>query len=169
MKKQYVNSFSQDGNRVDDNFAVKFKKPPVPYRGRDKPGRWFELRLSDKTGEITAKYWGRSDKQTDDLYGTIAKGDVVHVTGEIQEYPKGSKLFSVSIDAAKGKLSKCQPGEYDISDYVAATKKDVNVMMSEIRGMLSSVKNEHLRALLGKYLEYGKLSKAFMKSPAAME
>lgn len=169
MKKQYVNSFSQEGERVDDKFAVKFKKPPVAYRGRDKPGKWFELRLSDKTGEITAKYWGRSDKQTDDLYGTISKGDVVHVSGEIHEYPRGSKLFSVSVDAANGKLHKCETTEFDISDYVAATKHDIKGMVAEIKGMLSSVKNGHLRALLGKYLEDAKLMQAFMRSPAAME
>ncbi|MBN2330917.1 MAG: HD domain-containing protein [Candidatus Aenigmarchaeota archaeon] len=169
MKKQYVNALTQDGDRVDDKFAVKFKKPPVSYRGSDKPGKWFELRLSDKTGEITAKYWGRSDKQTDELYGTIAKGDVVHVTGEVQEYPRGSRLFSISVDAAKGKLRKCQPGEYDITDYVAATKKDVKGMVNEMKVMLSSVRNEHLRALLAKYMEDAKLMQAFMRSPAAME
>jgi 3'-5' exoribonuclease len=169
MKKQYVSSFSHDGERVDDKFAVKFKKPPVAYRGRDKPGKWFELRLSDRTGEITAKYWGRSDKQTDELYGTMSKGDVVHVAGEIHEYPKGSRLYSVSIDAAKGKLRKCQPGEFDVADYVAATKHDVKAMVSEIREILSAVKNAHLRALLGKYLEDGKFMQAFMRSPAAME
>ncbi len=169
MKKQFASSFSQDGERVDDKFAVKFKKPPVAYKGRDKPGKWFELRLSDKTGEMTAKYWGRNDKETDQLYGTINKGDIVHVAGEVQEYPKGSRLFSLSIDAAKGKLKKCQPGEFDVSDYVAATKKDVRVILSDIKGMLSAVKNDHMRALLVKFLEDGKLMDAFMMSPAAME
>jgi 3'-5' exoribonuclease len=169
MKKQYVNSFSQNGQRVDDKFAVKFKKPPVAYRGRDKPGKWFELRLADKTGEITAKYWGRKAEETDKLYATIAKGDVVHVAGEIHEYPVNSKLFSISIDAAKGSLKKSQAGEYDPTDFVATTKKDINSMLLEIKRMLSTVKNEHLKALIRKYTEDEKFMQAFRHAPAAME
>ncbi len=58
MKKQFVGKFSKDGEEVDSQFAVKYKKPPVAYKGADKTGKWFEVRLSDNTGEITAKYWG---------------------------------------------------------------------------------------------------------------
>ncbi len=169
MKRQYVSSFSQSGEKVDDKFAVKFKKPPVDYRGRDKPGKWFELRLADKTGEITAKYWGRDAKQTDELYGTVDKGSIVHVSGEIHEYPRGSRLFSISVDAAKGSLKKCRPDEYDISDYVATTSKDISKMIDEIRGMLSVVKDRHMAALISSYLEDRKFMDAFSHAPAAME
>jgi len=169
MKQQYVNSFSQKGEHVDDRFAVKFKKPPVPYRGRDKTGKWFELRLADKTGEITAKYWGRNDRQTDELYKTIAKGDVVHAVGEIHEYPPSSKLFSISIDAMKGSLKKCHAGEYDSGDFVATTQKDIGNMMQEMKALLSTVKNEHLLALIRAYMEDEKFIQAFKKAPAAME
>jgi 3'-5' exoribonuclease len=169
MKKQPVSSFSRNGENVDDNFAVKFKKPPVAYRGADKKGKWFEVRLSDSTGEITAKYWGRSDQETERIYGSVDKGDVVHVKGIVQEYPAGSRNFSISVDASKGELRKCQPSEYDPADFVAKTGKDVDKMLQEVKSIVSNVKNAHLKALTDAFLNDGKFMEAFRNAPAAME
>lgn len=169
MKKQYVSSFTRNREKVDDKFAVKFKKPPTAYRGGGKPGKWFELRLADRTGEITAKFWGRNDQETEKLYNGISKGGVVHVTGEIQEYPPGSGRFSVSIDALKGGLKKCERTEYDLEDFVASTKKDTGKMLDEIKGIMSALGNEHLRKLGVAFLTDEKFITAFRKAPAAME
>lgn len=169
MKKQFVSSFTRDGEAVSDKFAVKYKKPPSEYKGADKKGRWFELRLSDGTGEITAKYWGREDHETDRVYSSFEKGDVVHVRGMVQEYPPGSRKFSLSVDASKGEIRKCEPSEYDISDFVAKTGKDVGNMVSEVNTLLSAVKNVHLRALASKFLSDQAFMKAFSSAPAAME
>lgn len=169
MKRQHVNSFSKDGVNVDDKFAVKYKKPPTAYKGRDKAGKWFELRLSDSTGEITAKYWGRNDQETERIYESIEKGDVVHVKGIVQEYPPDSKNFSLSVDPSKGELRKCQPDEYDAEDFVAKTKKDVEKMTEDVKSLLSNVKNEHLRSLISAFLDDSQFMEAFKKAPAAME
>lgn len=169
MKKQFANSFSRNGESVDDKFAVKFKKPPVAYKGADKAGKWFELRLSDRTGEITAKYWGRNDQETDRIYGSIDRGDVVHVKGIVQEYPPGSKSFSLSVDPSKGELRKCGKDEYDSGDFVATSAKDPGKMVKELKSALSGIKNEHLRKLVNSFLEDSEFMEAFTKAPAAME
>ncbi len=169
MKKQSVSSFPKNGDDVDDKFAVKFKKPPVAYKGAGKTGKWFELRVSDSTGEMTVKYWGRNDQETERLYGSIQKGDVVHVSGTVQEYPPDSNNFSFSVDPSKGGLRKCQPGEYDPEDFVAKTKKDTGKMLEDVKSLLSVVKNEHLRALANAFLNDQKFIEAFRKTPAAMQ
>ncbi len=169
MKKQYVSALTQQGEKVDDRFAVKFKKPPVAYKGGGKQGKWFELRLADRTGEITAKFWGRDDQETDRLYNSISRGRVVHVAGEVQEFPPGSGKMSISIDASKGSLGKCQESEYDLSDFVATTKKNPAAMMDEIKLMLLEVRNESLRELIRKHIEDQEFVRLFMRAPAAME
>ncbi|UCD03226.1 MAG: HD domain-containing protein [Candidatus Aenigmatarchaeota archaeon] len=169
MKKQFVNSFSRNGEAVEDNFAVKFKKPPVAYKGADKAGKWFELRLSDRTGEITAKYWGRNDQETERIYGSIEKGDVLHVKGIIQEYPPGTKSFSLSVDASKGELRKCEKGEYEPEDFVASSSKDTGKMLEELKRALSGIKNEHLRKLVNAFLDDSAFMDTFSRAPAAME
>ncbi|MCD5409254.1 MAG: hypothetical protein LRZ87_00575, partial [Methanocellales archaeon] len=52
-KNQFIKDIKK-GDVIDDSFAVKYKKPPKEYTS----GFWFEFRVSDKTGEMTAKYWG---------------------------------------------------------------------------------------------------------------
>ncbi len=169
MKAQFAGKFSKDGEEVNSQFAVKYKKPPTPYKGADKTGTWFEIRLSDRTGEITAKFWGRVDKETDKVYDSIGKGDIVHVKGVIQEYPKGTGKFSVSVDPSKGLIEKCRNDEYNVEDFIASSQKDAASMLSEIKSMLSGVKNPHLKNVAEKYLQDEKFMSLFTKTPAAME
>jgi 3'-5' exoribonuclease len=168
-KKQFVKALTQDGEAVDEKFAVKYKKPPSEYKGTDKKGKWFELRLSDGTGEINAKYWGRESHETDKVYAAVEKGDIVHVRGTVQEYPPGSKRFSISVDAAKGEVRKCAPGDYELEDFIEKTKKDVGKMVAEMKEMLSEIGNPHLRALASSFTEDHAFMEHFMRSPAALE
>jgi len=50
-KSQFVKDL-KEGVAVETTFSVKFKKPIRKYAR----GFMFELRLSDRSGEITAKY-----------------------------------------------------------------------------------------------------------------
>src|SRR5512136_3323851 len=52
-KTQFVKDL-KDGDEVDSLFSVKFKKPPRQYA----KGIMFEVRIADRTGEISVKYWG---------------------------------------------------------------------------------------------------------------
>lgn len=169
MKQQFINSFRQKGEIVNDKFAIKFKKPPIAYKGMNKPGKWFELRLADKTGEITLKYWGRNEKETDELYNNVNKGDIVQVNGEIQEYPPNSRLFSISVDPSKGSIKKSTEAEYAPEDFVATTSKDPKAMLEELKGILLGVTGQHMKILINKYLLDSKLMGEFVKAPAAME
>ena len=40
MKKKFASNYTFNKEKVDEKFAVKFKKPPQDYKG--KPGKWFE-------------------------------------------------------------------------------------------------------------------------------
>ena len=61
MKSAYAGDIA-DGDAVDTHFAVESKRPLRPYS--TKPGLWFGLDLSDRTGSIQAVYWGREDEET---------------------------------------------------------------------------------------------------------
>lgn len=168
-KRQFVKELSQDGQTVDDKFAVKYKKPPTEYKGPEKKGKWFDVRLSDGTGEINLKYWGRELHETEKAYASIAKGDIVHVRGTVQEYPRGSKTFSITVDPTKGELRKCAPDEYAIEEFIAKSPKDPDKMLSEMKMLLSGISDHHLKKLTEAFLEDASFMKSFTKSPAAME
>jgi 3'-5' exoribonuclease len=164
MKEQFTTDLFENGKAVNSVFAVKFKKPPVDYRG--KPGKWFELRLSDRKGEITAKFWGTDPDKTVQLYESLVAGDIVAVKGVVQEY-RGS--FSISIDEGDGSLGKCLPDEYNLEDFVASSPKDPGKMLEEAKQILSAVNDENLKKLISSFLEDREFMDAFIKSPAAME
>ena len=166
MKNQYVTDILKDGIETKSEFAIKFKKPPVDYKS--KPGLWFDLRLADKTGEITAKYWGIDKAKTQTLYDSLSSGDVVFVSGKTQEYPKGSNTFSISIDGIEGNLRKCSEDEYVMEDFIATTKKDIKNMIEETKNILSTIKDIHLSSLTESFITDKKFLDEFASSPAAM-
>ncbi|MBW6461660.1 MAG: HD domain-containing protein [DPANN group archaeon] len=168
MKTQFIADISSDGKKVDSLFALKFKKPPVDYKS-NKQGKWFEMRLADKTGEMSVKYWGTDEKKTMDIYDSISKGCVVSISGIVQEYPKGSNNFSISVDSALDTLRVCNAEEYDIGDFVATTSKDTGSMMSEVMAILGTVKDKDLSGLINLFIEDTAFVDLFSKTPAAME
>ena len=56
-KEQYIENL-REGDDVNDFFAVKLKNPIKSY----KKGTWFSFVASDKTGEISVKFWGGDNK-----------------------------------------------------------------------------------------------------------
>ena len=166
MKNQYISDCLKDGIEIKSEFAIKFKKPPVDYKG--KPGKWFELRLADKTGEITAKYWGIDTTKTEELYDSLSARDVVFVSGKTQEYPIESNIFSISVDGTEGNLRKCKKDEYMPEDFIATTTKDIKNMLEETKNILSTIKNTHLLALTGSFISDKRFIAEFSSSPAAM-
>ena len=159
MKKQFINNL-EDGTILHDIFAVKYKKPPVEYKGKE--GEWFEIRLADKTGEITAKYWGDDTTETEKIFRSFEKNEVISIQGRVSTY--GEQL-QVSIEA--GGIRRCLPGEYSLTDFVASTEKDIEEMFHEVLGIINEIEAP-LRTLLNLFFTNDDFVKQFKSSPAAM-
>jgi len=160
MKKQFIKDL-KPGDRVDSLFAVKFKKPVKNYV----KGYMYEARVADKTGEITAKYWGDNDENSvQKLYDDFQKPDVIRVTGTANEYMGRLEIGISKTD--RDILEKTD--EYDVTDFVASSERDIDEMMNELTGTAESIKNAHLKTLLEKMLKDEKFIDRFKKSPASM-
>jgi 3'-5' exoribonuclease len=160
--KQYVKDLKQ-GERVESMFAIKFKKPPKRYAH----GHMFELRLSDKTDEITAKYWGDEDIDAiQALYDSLLKGDVVRLTGSVNEY-RGTLEIAVS-KGDRDTVDKRVKGDYEIGDFIAKTSKDIVEMAGIIKKLIGSVENPHLKDLLRAFFGDEKFLEEFSFAPASM-
>ena len=160
--KQYVKDLKQ-GDKVESVFAVKFKKPPKRYAH----GQMFELRVSDKSDEITAKYWGDDDLESiQALYDSFSKGDVVQLTGSVNEY-RGT--LEIAISKGDGDtLDKRAEGEYEVGDFVARTPKDIVEMAERLKKMIGSVSDHHLKGLLRSFLGEEEFLEEFSFAPASM-
>ena len=151
------------GERVDSYFSLAYKKPVSEYRY----GFMFEFRLADRTGQITAKYWGGEDRaQIERLQETLLRGEVVRVLGEISEYRNQLELSISEKDG--GSITLARPDEYDISDFVP-TVEGIGELRDRLLGFITQVEEPHIERLLRSVFEDEEFMHAFCRSPASIQ
>ena len=159
--KQFVSQLKL-GTGVEDCFAVKFKKPPVAYRG-GKAGLWFALQVADKTGEIPLKYWGTDNNKTQKIFDEIDSGSVVFVKGKVTEY---NGNLEIAVDAYEGVVEPTN--DFDLADLVTTSMREIKTMIDELLGYVEQIKDPFLSQLCNKFFDNPKNLKSFSESPAAM-
>jgi 3'-5' exoribonuclease len=152
MAKQMVAEL-QPNQSVSSWFAVT-EKSLAPFK--NKPGSYLNLVLSDRSGSIAARAWDNADQ-----FGEFCvPGAVVRIEGRVDEYR--GKLQLIIEDAAI-----CPEGEYDRSDLLKSTKKDVAELLGQLLEFVSEVRDPYLRQLLEHFFgDEGFLTK-FADAPGA--
>ena len=162
-KEQYIENL-KESDVVNDIFAVKIKKPPRPY----KRGTWFDLVVSDKTGEINVKFWGGENKdRVKRLYDSFKVGDVIQVRlGNVEIYEERPQI---SINETSGGLRRCSPKEYDIMDFIASLDESkIKELLKTVKKELESVENVQLKNLLDLLFNDPKFLESYSNSPSAI-
>ncbi len=117
---------------------------------------YYSLILQDKTGLADGKIW--------DLNSGIAEFDTmdyIHCEGLVT-------CFQGNIQMNISRVRKSDEGEYDPTDYVPCTDKDINEMFSRIMKYVDSVQNPYLKKILDMYfVEDKEFIAAFKKHSAA--
>ena len=162
-KEQFIENL-REGDVVNDFFAVKIKNPPRSY----KRGTWFDFIATDKTGDISIKYWGGDNKdRVKRLYDSFSVGDVVQVrSGTVELYEEKPQI---SINENTGGVRRCSPNEYDVSDFIPALdderiKELYNILKKEIK----NIKNEQLSSLLSQFFDDSSFVEEYTHSPSAI-
>ena len=162
-KDQYIENL-RDGDAINDFFAVKLKKAQRPY----KRGMFFEFLATDKTGEISVKYWGGENKdRVKRLYESFNTGDVVQVrTGMVENY---EDRLQISVNENTGGVRKCAPNEYDVTDFLPSLPEErIEELYDIIKKELKTVQNESLKHLLESFFNDPEFIKMYMHSPSAI-
>ncbi len=162
-KEQYIENL-RDGDAINDFFAVKLKKAQRPY----KRGMFFEFLATDKTGEISVKYWGGENKdRVKRLYESFNTGDVVQVrTGMVENY---EDRLQISVNENTGGVRKCAPNEYDVTDFLPSLPEErIEELYDIIKKELKTVQNEPLKHLLASFFNDPEFVKMYMHSPSAI-
>jgi 3'-5' exoribonuclease len=113
--------------------------------------------LADRSGQLQARMWNISSE----LFGSLAEGGLINVRGRVDTYKSNRQII---IDG----VQTVAPGEVDPADFLPTTKHDVDAMWNKLKDVLRTVKNPHLLALLGKFLNDSSFVTAFKRSPAAV-
>ena len=152
MKSHFVSDL-QDGQAVSTLFLVCEKGIRTSARGKS----WLELSLRDRTGSIPAKMW--------DNFEAIAKtfecDDVVVIRGRV-------KLYNGVKEVTLEQIIPAEEREYDLGDFLAHTKFDVEKLYSELRAAIAGLKNPFLQRLLQSIVEDPAIAPRLKRAPAAM-
>ena len=138
LEKQFVEDLVENA-RVHSAFAVK-EKSLVAFRS--KPGKFLNLVLTDRTGEITARVWDHAEEMAE----TFEPGDVVVVKGAVQDYQGQLQLIASQVTPAA-------IDEYDMEDLVPTAGRSREELERWLDATIERVVNPDLRALLDAFFQ----------------
>lgn len=142
------------GERVDQVFLVSKKDLRATTNG----GLYIHAIVSDKTGEMVARMWNA----TEEIYACIPDGGLLRIRGRVDSYKGNPQLI----------IDGCQPADelsVDISEFMAATDRDVDGMFAEMVRLLGTIKDNDLRRLTQAVLGESELMARFKRAPAALK
>lgn len=153
MKQHYVSDL-QDGQLVTSLFLVREKETRTSARtGKS----WLELSLADRTGTIPGKMWDNFES----IAKTFEQDDVVQVRGRVKLY-NGQKELTLE------QIIPSAENAYDLADFLAATKSDVEKLYADLRAAVAGMKNPWLQKLLTNVVEDPAIAPKLKRAPAAM-
>lgn len=119
-------------------------------------GRFLLFQFSDKEGPLKGVLW----QPTEEIDREIRINDVVRIKGEMKQYQGAFELHV-------GSIVKLGENEYDAAQFVPVASEKTDDLYREIMNAVSSVGNEHLRALLDRIFTDEEFKSRFLKAPAA--
>lgn len=149
---KYINEF-RENDRINDIYLCKHKQSAVTKNGK----AYENVVLQDKTGTIDAKVWDPNSPGIADFCDM----DYIEVVGEVNSF-MGSLQVNIK------RIRVCREGEYQPSDYLPVSEKNIDNMYGELLGFVNSIENACLKQLLKSFfVEDESFVKAFKQSSAA--
>lgn len=143
----------KDGDRVNDIYLCKHRQSAVTKNGKP----YESVTLQDKTGTIDAKVWEPNNPGI----GEYEALDYIEVVGEVTNF-----MGALQVNVKRIRL--CQEGEYDPSEYLPVSSKDIGSMYEELLGFIASIQNTYLKQLLESFFVKDEaFAKNFRNSSAA--
>jgi 3'-5' exoribonuclease len=148
-----VNEFS-DGMEIDQVLLVR----EAERRQRRDGGDYLRLQLGDRTGAVASMVWEELQGVEELAYA----GNPVHVRGRYTVHPR----FGPQINL-RG-LERAVPGSFAPEDLLDGPARGVRQMEAEVRELLATIQEPHLRILLeGVFGEDSELWAGYRVAPAA--
>ena len=153
MSRRFVKELS-DGESVDQVFMASEKQLRTNRNGN----LYLQVRLSDKTGSITAMLWNAQQKH----YDSFNNGDFVKGKGTAQLYNNNMQILLKEV-------VHCDGTGVDEADFITLSTVDVEAMVGRVAELLRSMSNVHLRNLAECFLLDEKFMKGFRAAPAGVK
>ncbi len=127
-------------------------------RSRRDGGEFLKLTLGDRTGSVPAVIWD----EVSDVRDLCAPGEVLFVTGRYNVHPRYGPQLTIQ------GLRSAQDHEYAAHDLLDGPTRTAQQMETDLRELLSTIQNPHLRRLLSLIFGPGSATwEAYREAPAA--
>lgn len=151
MKSPYVSELTPNTD-VSAVFLVEYKE--VRQKRSGEP--YLILTLCDKTGDLEAKMWDNAAAVAD----AFERNDFIRVRGQVQIF-QNKPQFTIH------RLQRIADHEVEIADFLPSSKRDGHEMFTELHGVVASLSNQYLKALLAAFFVDKEIAKAYRTAPAA--
>ena len=117
---------------------------------------YIRLKLNDSTGSVSGNVWNNAKV----IAEKFEIGDVIQVKGVVISY-------KAQLQVTVNKITKIPEEEYNLSDYLETTDKDINKLSEKLYNYVDSIGNSYLKQLLSKIFDDKEFFTIFAQAPAA--
>jgi len=143
-----------DGAEIDQVLLVR----EAERRRRRDGGEYLRLLLGDRTGAVACMVW----EELEEVQELARAGAPVKVSGRYTVHPR----FGPQINLHE--LGPAAPGSFDLSDLANGPAREVEQLEREVRELLDTIQEPHLRILLERVFgEDSELWAGYRVAPAA--
>jgi 3'-5' exoribonuclease len=143
-----------DGTDLDQVMLVR----EVERRRRRDGAEFLRLTLGDRSGQLVAMVWDGIGE----VEPLVAAGRPVRVSGRYIVHPRYGPQLNLR------SLAEAEPGSYELDDLLDGPVRDAGHMEIDLRGLIATVQQPHLRALLDRLIgPRAALWPAYRDAPAA--
>lgn len=151
MKTVYIDQISER-QIVESTFLVRDKITAMAKNGKP----YMTLKLMDRSGEVEGRIWDRVDQ----LAERFVRDDFVKLYAKASVYMGKMQLVIQDID-------KAAESEVDLADFLPVSKRPPEEMKNELQGLVDSIADEHILALLKAFFDDPVFYTRYCKAPAA--
>ena len=153
FRRMFVREFA-DGQEIDQPLLVRERE----MRSSDDGSTFLRLRVGDRTGAVAAVLW----EDWEPVVELCARGCLVWAVGRFEVHPRhGAQIVLRSLREASAE-------ECDMRALLDGPPRSAAQMEADLRELVATVQNQHLRALLDRLLGPGAATwPLFRDAPAA--
>ena len=142
----------KEGDWVEETYLAAGKQVSIAKSG----SVYLSVKLADRTGEVDGKLWDNAEEIT----RRFEREDFVRIKGVAASY-QGTMQIKL-----RG-LERVDDASVDLANFLEASPRNIEEMLSELAAAVGSVRNTYLRQLLGSFLADKTFLESFKRAPAA--
>jgi len=149
MKNIYITDLKSGMSLFSEDLALKKFKKAITRNGKP----YYDVEFGDKTGSIKGKIWSEAIPSV----GNLIEGKVYSIDAGVSDDQFGLQLNITTATEVK---------DFNTEDFVPSSSYSIVKMQKEFETHRDSIKNKHLRQLVGSILK-GDFYNKYLESPAA--